>query len=238
MKTVSILDSFKFAFLMIKKNYPLLLLLLFINFSLSFSSVILNKIYLLIPAGTVLAILNFIKTFYLFLIIIPSSLIQILIIRIGLKGYDAENKTIPWKDIRFISVTSMLSYFIRYFAVIIIQVFLIMFGLLLFIIPGIIIAIIYGFMDLILIEHNLPFKKLFSTSENLTQGIRCKILGYGFIILFLMIPAYVLSIYSPDVFILWRSLISALLFSFIYPIQIFAKVYLYKDAQRQSDPIS
>lgn len=235
MKSVPIIDSFKFTFLMIKRNYLFLLMLSFINFIFSMIYLCIADFPIMTSATVSPTHFNLMNLILKLVVTLPNMIIAILFIKLGLKGYDSEDKSIRWKEVWFPSITSMLSIFSKYFLVIWLYVIFIMLGFLLLIVPGIVVFLVFLFVEQILIEQNLPIEKVFLASVPLTRGIKWKLFGYNLIMFLFIIPGYLLNYYQPYTLILWKGLIGVAFMSFIYiPIARLSATYLYKVIQHES----
>lgn len=234
MKHVPFIDSFKFAFDMMKKNTKLLLILLLIQGFFSFLYLELNRFGNANEmTKSSIGLVNLKIILSIALLILMSSM-AILILRFALKGYDSSNRIVLYEEIKFISINSMFSFVGRYILIALAFFFFIFLGFIILLFPGIILCLTYSFAQLILIEHNMPAKKVFRISEHLTNGIKWKLFGYFLFILLLLIPSFLFGFYYPKTPILWRNFILTLYSSLIYvPIANLSLTYIYKDIERQ-----
>ncbi len=99
-------------------------------------------------------------------------------IKIFLKIHDHENPKISelWNNYRF---------FWQFLIVRILWGLLVAFGLLLFVVPGIIWAIMYSPAHLFVIDKGLSSREAFRRSRELTRGVRLRLFGFGIVLFFI-----------------------------------------------------
>jgi uncharacterized membrane protein len=74
-------------------------------------------------------------------------------------------------------------YLVNYFVASLVTSLVVMFGLLLLVVPGIIWSIKYMFTMLVVIDKKLGFSEAMAESARLTQGIKWKLFGFGWVML-------------------------------------------------------
>jgi len=95
------------------------------------------------------------------------------------------------------------------------------FGLLLLIVPGIILALRYGFGPYLMLDKGLPLREAFELSARMTEGQKGHLFGYGFVCLGVMI----VGCCACCVGVFWSVLL----------VQI-ASVFIYRKLLAQTDP--
>ncbi len=232
MKYVPILDSFKFAFGMIKINLNILLTLALMNLILGIIHLLVNDIWISPMAERMDFSINGLwLIIYYVIFAILGTILQILYIKVGFKVYESR-ETISFKDISLPSA-SLVG---RFILVIIVYALLISLGLWLLLIPGFVIALAYIFCEYVLVDYDLPAKKVFRISEKLTEGIKWKLVGYVFIISLLVLPFIAVSFWNA--FTLQLNYVQYLVLTVATLVGLISSlswVYIYKDIQRQQN---
>jgi len=199
---------------------------------------------------------NWVYYLVVLICLLPDAVIEIILIRVGLKGYNQDEKRISFRNVgfpgnllywKYILVLLYKGIFLFLGAIVFfIPAFIIMstnttvtfiLFIIAFLIPVFIITVIFYFIFEVLIdsEKEISISQVFQTSKELTRGIRWKLLGFYFII---MIPATLNKLFSyskifPEAF--WRNYIFILIGSFlIFPIEILTRAYLYKNLKVQN----
>lgn len=234
MKQLNIGASFKFAFTVYQKNFTLFLSygVVFFAFNAAYLHFLPTQPTTMNPLETLNQIS--ILTVVILLMLFASSIVQIFYIRMGLTNF-GNPRAIPFGEIKLASF----SLIVRFVVVQLVLILLFMLGVLLFIIPGIIIALSYFFVTEVLIDQDTSAKKVFRISEKLTEGVKWSLLGYIMIIgLFGVIVAainwYYFGFSNPPP--LWATYLQLAVSSFIVtPLVSQSSVYLYKDLKRQEE---
>jgi uncharacterized membrane protein len=109
----------------------------------------------------------------------------------------------------------------RLFVLVVLQIFLIILGLIFFIIPGIYLMVRFMFTNQLLIDKDLSIGEAFSQSAQLTKGVKLKLLGFVFV----SIVVVILSLF-------------AFLFGIIPAIIVtqLATMYIYVTLEKQTFP--
>lgn len=234
MKQLNIGDSLKFAFTVYQKNFTLFLTYGAVLFAINAACLH----FLPTQPSTInpLDMLNQISilTVVILLMLFASSIVQIFYIRLGLKNFE-NPRAISFGEIKLASF----SLIVRLVVVQLVFVLLVMLGAILFIIPGIIIALSYFFVTEVLIDQDTSAKKVFRISEKLTEGVKWSLLGYTMIIGLIGVIATALNWYYfgfSKPLPLWANLLQVAYSSFIVtPLVSQSSVYLYKDLKMQEE---
>lgn len=224
MKQVFILNAFRFAFEMIRKN---LLWVIVFSLIISFLEAIrMFSNYIPTSFASYVGLISLI-------LLIPEIMIYYKVTMLGLKAFDRENKKIPHHEAGFPSS----GIFWQLIAVSFLFGILSILGLIVLVIPLFIVITTYMFCAQILIdsEEDISTRRVFRISEILTDGVKWKLMGYVAIMAVPYVATFALAFSTVGQNILWSDIFILLISLIIYPIQLFSTVYLYKSLKQQSN---
>ncbi len=228
-KSVYIGKAIQYAFQLYIVNWKLVLLLALISFLFTAMLDVIRVNVYPIDLWSVLGLIAI-----ALISIYASTVLTILFIKIGLKGFDSL-KVLKFSDLGYPSFSLVL----RFIIVILVFLLLIFLGTLILIFPGFIMLCALFFVTEVLVDQNLPAKKVFRISEKLTEGVKWGI--FGLIMLYLTVSlALSIAFFVQYGFELpfYAGLAQRIIISFIIsPLVIFASTYLYKDLKQQQEAI-
>jgi hypothetical protein len=258
MKQVRITEAFIFAFESIKK-YPMLLLApsIFLNlisnsFSL-FSDTIKNLPGLTAMAsqssqfdkiGSLFSGLSF-TPFVIGIIVFASILIILLLailvligitlqigyIRIAFHVFDRSEEEPTWSVYNNFG-TGIIR---KYFWTALVIFFIVLGGLILFVVPGIVLSLIYQFALFILVEKKVRTSDALRLSDQLTNGIKWQLFGFALLVVFLqLLIVFPLSMLkSPNMNFLYLPL-NTIIPPIVSMFSLLASIFVYKDISEQA----
>jgi len=193
------------------------------------ADVSLNSILLLYVGMITRNVLTLGLTFLQFMILVGH-------LRIVSKWIESKTKPI-WKD--YLTVDFEL--FGKFLAVALIFGILIFFGFLFFIIPGLIMLVLYNLAPIILIDKHGGIRRSFGRSDALVSGVMWEFLGFILLSSIIIISPIAYFLIKYFVFHISQFMYPAIFIGiFTFPASVFIQlviIYLYKDLSVQQDEI-
>jgi uncharacterized membrane protein len=162
----------------LKLNWKFLAKIFLVSFGLQLGlSAITNFLEAMQKSGNIgnLILFGFWQFGFVLISIYISLVIQIGLVKTIL-GVIRKEKGLSWKNI-FPKIT--IKYLLRFSLLSVLYGIIVFFGTLLFIIPGIYLAIKYHFAETLFIDKDISIKEAFNQSAQITQGVKGKIALFG-----------------------------------------------------------